>query len=194
LKNEFNGWGAIETVQFADGTSWTVSQIGQFVLGTSGNDTRTGSSGNDTFYGSLGVDTLNGNGGYDTYRFGKSFGQTTINNLASDGVATANGEIDFGAGVAHDDLWFQKSGNDLQIDLLGTKQDITVSGWYAGNSRAQVQSVDAGDGLKVDSQLQQLVSAMATYTAANPGFNPTQATQMPADQSLQTVIAAAWHS
>jgi hypothetical protein len=41
--------------------------------------------------------------------------------------------------------------------------------------------------------LQQLVAAMATYATANPSFNPTQATQMPSDQTLQTAIAAAWH-
>jgi hypothetical protein len=103
-------------------------------------------------------------------------------------------EIDFGAGVAHDQLWLQRSGNELQIDLLGTNQDLTVSGWYAGNARAQVQSIDAGDGLKLDSQLQQLVTAMATYSANNAGFNPTQVAQMPTDQTLQTAIAGAWHA
>ena len=102
------------------------------------------------------------------------------------------GEIDFGAGVAHDQLWFARSGNDLQIDLLGTTQDLTISGWYAGNARAQVQAIDAGDGLKLDSQLQQLVGAMAAYAATSESFNPTQS-QMPADQTLQAALAAAWH-
>jgi Ca2+-binding RTX toxin-like protein len=198
-------WGTssqVSQIGFADGSSLAVGQPASNTgpaptftwLGTAGNDTLTGSAlGNNVFEGGAGNDTLNGGGGYDTYKFTSGFGQSVINNLASDG-SSPKGEIDFGAGVAHDQLWLQRSGNDLQIDLLGTNQDLTVSGWYAGNARAQVQSVDAGDGLKVDSQLQQLVSAMATYAAANLGFNPTQATQMPADQSLQTVIAAAWHS
>jgi hypothetical protein len=34
---------------------------------------------------------------------------------------------------------------------------------------------------------------MATYVANNPGFDPTQASQMPNDQTLQNAIAAAWH-
>jgi hypothetical protein len=34
---------------------------------------------------------------------------------------------------------------------------------------------------------------MATYAAANPGFNPATATQAPNDPGLQSAIAAAWH-
>jgi hypothetical protein len=56
-----------------------------------------------------------------------------------------------------------------------------------------VQSFDTADGLKVDTQVAQLISAMATYAAANPGFNPATATQMPADATLQGAVAAAWH-
>jgi hemolysin type calcium-binding protein/hemolysin type calcium binding protein len=198
-------WGTstqITQIGFADGSHLTVGQPGYnqgplptFTwLGTAGNDTLTGSAfGNNVFEGGAGNDTLNGGGGYDTYKFGTDFGQTVINNLASDGSAP-KGEIDFGAGVAHDQLWLQRSGNDLQIDLLGTNQDLTVSGWYAGNARAQVQSIDAGDDLKLDSQLQQLVAAMATFSANNAGFDPTQVAQMPTDQTLQTAITAAWHS
>jgi hypothetical protein len=142
--------------------------------------------------GGAGNDTLNGGGGYDSYKFATGFGRSVINNLASDGSGP-KGEIDFGSGIAHDKLWLQRSGNDLQIDLLGTTEDVTVSGWYAGNTRAQVQTINAGDALKLDSQLQQLVGAMATYAANNPSFDPTQATQMPTDQTLQNAIAAAWH-
>jgi hypothetical protein len=57
-----------------------------------------------------------------------------------------------------------------------------------------VQEVVAGDGLKLDSQLQQLVSAMATFTANNPGFDPTTATQMPDDPNLQNTLASSWHA
>ena len=145
------------------------------------------------FEGGAGNDTLNGGGGYDTYKFAPGLGQSVINNLASDG-SNPKGEIDFSAGINHNALWFQRSGNDLQIDLLGTNSDVTISGWYGNNSRAQVQSISAGDGLKLDSQIGQLVSAMATYAANTPGFNPTQTAQMPQDQTLQNTIAAAWHS
>jgi hypothetical protein len=197
-------WGVstqVSQIGFADGSSLSIGQPGYnqgpaptFTwLGTASNDSLTGSAfGNNVFEGGAGNDTLNGGGGYDTYKLASGFGQSLIHNLASDGYSP-KGEIDLGAGVTHDQLWLARSGNDLQIDLLGTSQDVTISGWYAGNARAQVQSVDTGDGLKLDSQLQQLVGAMATYATNHAGFDPTQSLQMPADQTLQTAIAAAWH-
>jgi Ca2+-binding RTX toxin-like protein len=186
----------VDQIVFDDGTTWTSTQLAAFKLGTTGNDTVAGTTGNDTFYGSIGTDTFTGVGGADVYKFGSSFGKTTINNLASDGVTTARGEIDFGSGITDNELWFSQSGNNLQIALLGTQQSITVSNWFAGNARAQVQSITTADGLKIDSQVSQLVQAMATYSAANPGFDPTAASvhTLPTDTGLQTALAAAWHA
>jgi hypothetical protein len=163
--------------------------------GTTGNDYVIGRGGNDVLAGGGGNDTLVGGGGYDTYQIGAGFGHTVINNLASDGITTARGEIDFGGGITNQNLWFLQSGNDLQIDLLGTTDSVTVAGWFAGNARAQTQSiVDTTDSLKIDTQVSQLVSAMATYSAAHAGFDPTQASQMPNDPNLQSAVAAAWHA
>ena len=83
---------------------------------------------------------------------------------------------------------------DLQVELLGTTDHMTISGWYADNARVQVQGFDTADGMKLDSQVAQLVSAMAAYSSANPAFDATTATQMPDDRALQTTVAAAWHS
>ena len=161
--------------------------------GTSGNDVLIGRGGNDVLDGGGGSDLLIGGGGYDTYRVGATMGQTVINNLASDG-GTANGEVNFDAGITDQQLWFEQVGNDLQVDLLGTSNHVTISGWYAGNARAQVQSFDTADGLKLDTQVAQLVTAMATYSADNPGFDPTQVSQIPNDPTLQSAVAASWHS
>jgi hypothetical protein len=164
-------------------------------IGTGSSETLTGSSyGNNTFEDGGGNDVLNGGGGYDTYKFGSSIGQTTINNYASDHDDAPYGEIDFASSVSHDQLWFEQSGSNLQIDILGTDSSVTVNNWYAGDTRNQVESISAGDGLKIDSQLQQLVNAMATYSIDNPGFNPIQTTQMPTDTTLQNALASAWHS
>jgi hypothetical protein len=47
--------------------------------------------------------------------------------------------------------------------------------------------------MQLDSQLSSLVSAMATFSANNPGFNPATATQMPSDSTVQSAIATSWH-
>jgi hypothetical protein len=154
------------------------------VMGTAGNDVLAAGPGNAI---------LVGDGGYDSYQIAAGFGRVAVNNAASDGVTGASGEVDFGAGISTDQLWFQQRGNDLQIDLLGTHDTVTLAGWYGGDARAQVQSFDTADGARLDSQLAQLVSAMATYSSNSPGFDPTTATQMPTDSGLQGALAAAWH-
>jgi hypothetical protein len=88
-------------------------------------------------------------------------------------------------------LWFVQSGNNLQIDLMGTESHVTIEGWFssAGN---RLQEVSAG-GLKIDAQVSQLVQAMGAYTSNNPSFNPIAATQVPNDSTLQNAISTAWH-
>jgi len=70
-------------------------------------------------------------------------------------------------------------GTGLQVDLLGTPNHITITGWHGSDARAQVESFNTADRMKPDSQPAQLVAAMATYSADNPNFDPTQATQTP---------------
>ena len=134
---------------------------------------------------------FNSGGGYDTYDVGMNIGTATINNAVTGGTM-ANGEVDFLSGLNDENLWFKKVGTSLEIDLLGTADKITLSGWYGSNASAQVESFNAGK-LKLDSQIAQLVQAMASYTTSHPGFNPATATSMPTDATLQNTITAAWH-
>jgi hypothetical protein len=125
--------------------------------------------------------------GNDTYNFGSTFGQDAINNGSTSG---AKGQINFAA--ATENFWFAQSGNNLVIDLLGTNSSVTVNNWFAGSSNAQVLSVNAGDETLLNSKVAALVSAMASYSDANSGFNPTTATPMPTDTTLQAAITANW--
>ena len=79
-------------------------------------------------------------------------------------------------------------------EVMGTSDRVTVRNWYL-SSPAQLQAIQSGDGRTLDSQLQTLVSAMAAYTTAHPGFDPTNPAngQAPTDPTLQAAIAAAWH-
>jgi hypothetical protein len=101
--------------------------------------------------------------------------------------------VDFGAGILDPQLWFLRNGNDLQVDQLGTANHVTIQDWYGSNASAQVQSFNTADGIKLDSQIAQLVSAMATYSANNSGFDPIQVSQAPNDATLQNAISTAWH-
>ncbi len=127
-----------------------------------------------------------------TYNYQLGSGNLSINNAVSGGTAP-EGQLDFSSGLNEENLWFIHSGNNLVIDILGTQNSVTVQGWFGSNPSAQLTEIKGSDGLEIDSQLNQLVSAMATFQSNNPSFNPTTATQMPSDTTLQNTIATAWH-
>ncbi len=166
------------------------------VVGSAYSDTLTGDSRNNAFDGYLGNDTLTGGGGYDTYYFASmaGYGQDTIIN----GVASSNqaaGELDLGTAGTYDVLpsaiWLQRSGNDLQVDVLGTTSQITVRGWFS-NAYSQLAKIVASDGEILGTQaVGKLQQAMADFQVANPGFKPQSAGQaMPA--ALARELASDW--
>ena len=95
-------------------------------------------------------------------------------------------------GITDESLWFTQSGSDLLIQGIGSSDQIKVDNWF-GTNGAALSEIKLSDGNMLDAQLNQLVSAMATFAVSNPSFNPATATQMPNDPSLQSTIAAAWH-
>jgi Ca2+-binding RTX toxin-like protein len=126
----------------------------------------------------------------------------TIYTLSSTDSATitpdyssgASNEFDFTGNVTDENLWFLQSGNDLRIDIMGTTNQATIAGWF--NSGNQASEVFTAGGLRLDSQISQLVQAMAAYSGSNAGFDPTASTvhQIPNDPTLQNTVAAAWHA
>lgn len=133
-------------------------------------------------------DTVTATGSNNIYVFGSGDGQDVI--AAGSGANT--GTVDFGSGLTDENLWFQKSGNNLQIDVMGTNNALTIDDWFGGANAAAVQSFMA-NGLTLDSQVGQLMSAMAAYSVGHSGFDPTAVSQSPNDSTLQSAIAAAWH-
>ena len=186
------GYG-VETVQFADGTSWSKSQL-TFLSqhGTAGSDTIIGTTGNDILDGRGGGDTLIGNGGNDTYLFKSGYGQLVIQNTNPVGIAPS-GQLDLGTGLTENNLWFSQVGNDLYIQAIGSKDLVDIKGWFNPDSPGSLARIIGGDGLSMDNGVGQLVSAMASYQATHPGFNAAFAGAMPNDSSVKSALAAAWH-
>ncbi|MGJ4882883.1 MULTISPECIES: calcium-binding protein [unclassified Bradyrhizobium] len=171
---------------------------GALLIAGGGNDTLFGTANDDLLIGGGGSDVLKGGAGDNilvggvgaTYVYAQGDGNDVIiNGVAS--LSKPTGTLDFGTTYTADNFWFVKSGNDLEIDILGTHQQVTVADWFLGGSY-QLQEIKAG-GLEIDTQVSQLVQAMATYAQAHPGFDPTVASQLPTDAQLHDQIAAAWH-
>ena len=159
-------------------------------LSGSGAINATGTTLTNILSGNSGNNILTGGGGYDVYQFGRGGAQDRIVN--SVGNSSANGELDFAAGIATNQLWFKQSGNDLLILVMGTQDQVTVAGWFS-SSAGKLSEIKTADGSMIDSGLTQLVQAMATYSTNHAGFDPTLVSQAPSDTTLQPSMASAWH-
>jgi len=167
-----------------NGTGNTLDNV---ITGSTSNNTLTGNAGNDTLDGKTGTDILVGGTGNDTYLFGAGYGSDTIRE--NDATADNNDAAQFLAGIAADQIWLRHVGNKLEASIIGTTDKLTLENWYLG-SAYHVELFKTADGkLLLDSQVENLVQAMAAFAPPSAG----QTTLPPTYQdSLAPVIAANW--
>jgi Ca2+-binding RTX toxin-like protein len=153
------------------------------------NNAIVGNSANNVLTGGAGTDTLMGGAGNDTYVWGRDDGADTVYDY--DATPGNTDVLSIGNAVSTDQLWFRRIGNDLEISIIGTSDKMTVSSWYLGSSY-HIEQLRTTDGsMLLDSQVDNLVNAMASFAPPAAGQ-----TTLPDDYrtSLSPVIAANWHS
>ncbi|SMR00580.1 Bifunctional hemolysin/adenylate cyclase precursor [Xanthomonas fragariae] len=132
------------------------------LLGGVGNDSLFGEDGDDVLDGGAGNDTLDGGYGNDVYRFGRASGSDRI---SSYDYSSSNDKVVFGGGVAIDQIWLARSGNDLVLSIAGTNDQLSIANWF-DDSGYQVDQLQTADGKILDaSELTNLVAAMSSYNA-----------------------------
>ncbi|GKS84254.1 putative Ig domain-containing protein [Acidovorax sp. SUPP1855] len=165
----------------------TGNALNNRLLGNAGANTLTGGAGADYLDGAAGADTLVGGLGNDTYWLGRGYGLDTIQENDS---TSGNQDIaKFANDISSRQLWFRKSGNNLEVSVIGTNDKFMVTDWYSG-TKNQVERFDAGDGKSLtNSQVQNLVQAMASFSPPAAGQ-----TTLPANyqSGLESVLAANW--
>jgi len=124
VANAFNGAGnftgnAIETIKFADDSTWNLGQLNAEVLkdhaqilnGTQGDDVIAGSAAKDILIGGKGKDTLLGGVANDVYQYALGDG--------NDVITDTNGadKIHFTTGIAQSDVVARSNGKDLTLTL-----------------------------------------------------------------------------
>jgi hypothetical protein len=130
---------------------------------------------------------LRGDAGDDLYVFTRGDGIDMVEESAPGGVDVAT----FGGDIAHDQLWFSRSGNNLTIDVIGTAQRVTVVGWYESADR-RLDEIRADSGYSVaGTAVDQLVQAMASLPP--PAAGQLTLSQEQRDQ-LAPTLAATWHT
>lgn len=173
----------IERIEFSSGGLWE-----SVLLGTSAADSINGTTVSDFIQGSTGNDTLTGGLGSDTYRFGLGDGIDIVQE-----TQTNTNDVDvvqFSGSINANQLWFSQAGNNLVVSIIGTGDRISVQDWYL-DTRNQVEQFRTSDGkFLLQSQVQNLVNAMASYSPPAAGQ-----TSLPADyaDSLNLVIIGNWY-
>jgi Ca2+-binding RTX toxin-like protein len=158
----------IETVEFANGTVWTFSDLvtrsvgatenadtlfgsiydDALVEGRGGDDTLNGRWGNDVLRGGAGNDTLTGSGGDDVYEFNRGDGIDVITEFDSWNTPYSGTDtVRFGADIAPEDLVISlgAGGADLIFGVSGTADRITVVGGVS-TAGQQVERFTFADG------------------------------------------------
>ncbi|KZZ42470.1 hypothetical protein A3758_15650 [Oleiphilus sp. HI0118] len=143
-------------------------------------------AGDDTLAGSAGNDLLIGGAGNDVYDISIGDGQDVID--ATQGYVSGDmDQLRLDASLSVDDVWFNQSGADLKVTLLGTADTVTVLDWASTDNA--MDQVTLG-GAQIDrASIDQLVSAMASYGAPSGGAISLTSEEQ---QQVSTSIAAAW--
>ncbi|WP_136419243.1 calcium-binding protein [Herbaspirillum sp. ST 5-3] len=155
----------IETIAFADGTTWDVATVAGKQNGTAGADTISGLGGysnsinglegNDSIYGQeksdvlsggAGNDYLNGGAGNDIYMFNLGDGVDTIGDY--DTVVGNVDKLQFGAGINASDIQVNRSGNDLILNV-NTSDKVTLSGYFYSSAN-RIETIAFADGTTWD--------------------------------------------
>ena len=176
----------VETLVFADGTTFNLSTQGltlqqtnaddtvngtsynDIIYGNGGHDTINAGEGNDTIVGGIGNDILNGGNGDDAYVYNLGDGFDTISESGGDD------KIVFGEGISQSDLSFEKIGNNLKISINGDEiKGIQINNQF-GSSSNKVETIEFHDGSTLDiSNADQLIQAMNSFSISNSASTDT---------------------
>lgn len=150
-------------------------------------DALTGSAAANVLDGGIGNDALIGGLGNDIYLLNRGGDSDSI---AENDSSSGNLDIAaFGDDIAIEQLWFKQVGDNLEVNVIGTNDKFTVQNWYLGN-QYHIEKFQTSDGhVLMDSQVQNLVQAMSSFTPPAAGQ-----TMLPAgyQSSLAPVFAASW--
>jgi VCBS repeat-containing protein len=205
--NTVVGPGGDTTVTTGSGADTITTSYGNDVINSgAGNDTISSGWGADTINAGAGDDVINAGGGGDSVRGGLGNDTIVADQWSDDKYYFARGDgqdriTDSGGSdtlilenISSSQLWFTHTGNDLNVSVIGTTDSVTLKNWYVGaqypGSQYHVEQFKTSDGkVLLDSQVQNLVNAMAAF--APPAAGQTTLTGTAAT-TLTPVLAASW--
>jgi Ca2+-binding RTX toxin-like protein len=139
------------------------------LIGGAGNDQLFAEAGDDMLDGGAGNDILNGGIDNDTYIITRTSGADTIINYDPSGAdVDVLGLQDSDDIIDDQDIWFEQSGNDLLVTIIGTTSSARIKDWYVtpgvDGSNYKIDFIVANTRYSRTIDVQGLVTLMATKT------------------------------
>jgi Ca2+-binding RTX toxin-like protein len=166
----------------------TGNALDNVLLGNSAANTLDGGAGGDILMGRGGDDRLLGGTGNDIYRFGRGDGRDML--FDADETAGNDDMVSFGADIVPFDLILERRTNDLCLSVYGSNDSLIIDNWYGGSGN-QIETFVAGNGQDLlNTQVDQLIQAMAGFTTST-GLTWAQGIEQ-RPQDVQAIVAASW--
>ncbi|MEO7115922.1 MAG: cysteine peptidase family C39 domain-containing protein [Caldimonas sp.] len=122
-----------------------------------------------------------------TYVMGRGYGTESVQE--NDATVGNTDVLSFLPGISDDQIWLRHVGNNLEVSIIGTDDKAVLQNWYLGNRYHVEQFQTSAGKTLLDSKVQDLVNAMASF--APPGIGQTTLPP-PYQSALLPVIAADW--
>jgi len=159
------------------------------LYGEEGDDEILGEAGNDTLDGGAGDDVLAGDSGNDIYRFGRGEGRDRI--VQTEARADDQDVLQLADDITTDQLWFSRLGDDLVIEIVGTREGVVLTQWYTDESLRIDQIRTSNGGSLASRNVHQLVEAMAAFSPPAVGQMRISTQDTP---NLMPVLASSWQN
>jgi Ca2+-binding RTX toxin-like protein len=144
--------------------------------GEGGNDTLEGGLGDDRLEGGLGDDLLKGGAGNDSFVFLRGDGNDTVDQVGA--PITDRDVLGFAGDLSNKNLWFEVSGNDLKVTVLGAAAadgSVRLKDFLTADAdqRANVSYVIAGNTQTKDLAISALAVTMDRFVTEKGVARPT---------------------
>jgi hypothetical protein len=125
--------------------------------------------------------------GNDTYLLSRGSGADTISE--NDATPENTDVAQFDSSIGPDQLWFRQASDNLEVSIIGTSDVFVIRDWYLGDQYHLEQFKTSDGKILLDSQVQNLVQAMASFSPPAAGE-----TTLPTNYAsqLNPVIVANW--
>lgn len=132
---DFSEQTGVDQIIFSDGVVWESLDIAYAVSHPAAtSDTIIGTAVTDVMDGGAGNDILSGGDDSDIYKFGRGYGQDTIDERQTNILIGQDDWLVFND-VNQDDLKFERAGtgNDVRIRIVGTQDSITIKDQFSAS-------------------------------------------------------------